>query len=270
MMFNGMTIKMTIRMSILLLAGLLVGDAEALAVAPAAAIDGRDETPLQAQPSLTQPSVIQPHGIVGAQPPAPAEPVLSGNPLWAIPLRQLSATHERPLFAPSRRPPPVAATNTYQLASVPPPAPPKAVEPERPQLSLVGTVAGEAEGIGVFLDQAGKTVLRLKTGENHKGWVLRTVTRRTVVLAKGFTIVELTLPAPDLTKSDAPRPGLAQQPSGAPPAPPAGTKGANWFTPAIPVAAASPPPNGAAAASSPAAGLPVTFGPFGSPPAVRR
>jgi general secretion pathway protein N len=253
MRFSDMTFKMTIRMSILLLAGLLVGD-------------------IQAQPNAIQPSVIQPHAIVGAQPPAPAEPVLSGNPLWAIPLRQLSATHERPLFAPSRRPPPVAATNTYQLASVPPPAPPKPVEPERPQLSLVGTVAGEAEGIGVFLDQAGKTVLRLKTGENHKGWVLRTVTRRTVVLAKGFTMVELTLPAPDLTKSDGPpQPGLAKPASGAPPVPPAGTKGANWLTtPAIPVAAAPPPPSGAAAGSSPAVGVPVTFGPFSSPPAVRR
>src|SRR5262249_27227957 len=33
----------------------------------------------------------------------------SGNPLWAIPLTQLSATPERPIFSPSPRPPPPAA-----------------------------------------------------------------------------------------------------------------------------------------------------------------
>src|SRR5262245_45321462 len=36
---------------------------------------------------------------------------LSGNPLWAIPLRQLPATRERPLFTPSRRPPPPVVAN---------------------------------------------------------------------------------------------------------------------------------------------------------------
>src|ERR1700756_873862 len=40
----------------------------------------------------------------------PAVPVArehgpSGNPLWGIPLRVLTATRERPLFSPSRRPP---------------------------------------------------------------------------------------------------------------------------------------------------------------------
>ena len=29
--------------------------------------------------------------------------VISGNPLWATPLRSISATRERPLFSPSRR-----------------------------------------------------------------------------------------------------------------------------------------------------------------------
>jgi hypothetical protein len=267
-----MTIKTTIRMSILLLAGLLVGGVEARAVAPAGALDPRAEPPVQGPLN-----VIEPHANVGAQrpgTPAPAEPVLSGNPLWAIPLRQLSATLERPLFAPSRRPPPVVAANTYQLASVPPappPPPPKALEPERPQLSLVGTIAGEEEGIGVFLDQAGKTVVRLKTGESHKGWVLRTVQHRTVVLAKGFAVVELALPAPDMTKTDAPpQPTLATQTPAGQQGPAAGAKGSNWFLPAAPAAAAPPPANGPAAGSSPPGGLPVNFGPFGPAAGGRR
>jgi general secretion pathway protein N len=256
-----MMTRMTIRMSMLLLGGLLFGDAQALAVAPASAVDPREETALQGQPQVTL-GAQPPAAAERAQPSAPAESVLSGNPLWAIPLRQLSATRERPLFAPSRRPPPVVATTTYQLASVPPPAPPRPLEPERPQLSLVGTVAGEAGGIGVFLDQAGKTVLRLKTGENHKGWVLRSVNGRSVVLAKGFAIVELTLPAPDLTKSDGPpQPGFAQGASAAP----RGTAGSmpGWSPSAA--AATTRPPTGASPA--PAGGLPITFKvPFGQRP----
>jgi general secretion pathway protein N len=36
---------------------------------------------------------------------AKADPV-NGNPLWGVTLHSLSATRERPIFAPSRRPPP--------------------------------------------------------------------------------------------------------------------------------------------------------------------
>src|SRR5215831_17659551 len=32
-------------------------------------------------------------------------PTTRGNPLWAVPLADLSATRERPIFSPSRRPP---------------------------------------------------------------------------------------------------------------------------------------------------------------------
>jgi hypothetical protein len=39
-------------------------------------------------------------------------PPPGGNPLWALPLKQLSITRERPIFSPSRRPPP-PATPTY-------------------------------------------------------------------------------------------------------------------------------------------------------------
>jgi general secretion pathway protein N len=259
---------MTMRMWVLLLVGVLAGDAEALAVAPVLAIDPHEESPVQSQS----------HATAAAQPPAVVEPVSTGNPLWAIPLRQLSATGERPLFAPSRRPSPVAAV-TYQPAAVPPPAPPKAVEPETPQFSLVGTVAGEGGGIAVILDQADKGVVRLKTGESHKGWALREVRGRAVVLQKGYATAVLALPVPNLTKADVPpQPGLAP-----PQTPPAGSKapiipvaavsqasgaspsslaakGSNWLTAP---AAAVPPPSGAPGAPA------NPFAPF-SLPAGRR
>jgi general secretion pathway protein N len=127
-----------------------------------------------------------------AMPMSPAaEPLPSGNPLWAIPLRELSATRERPIFSPSRRPPPPAvAAAPYVVAA----AVSKPVEPDRPQLSLVGTIAGETDGFGIFLDKASNKVMRLKLSEAHQGWVLRRVRAREAVLEKQDQTVVLALP----------------------------------------------------------------------------
>jgi general secretion pathway protein N len=116
------------------------------------------------------------------------------NPLWAIPLSALSATRERPIFSPSRRaPPPV-------VAAAPPaprvtPRPPKAEEPERPPLTIVGTVSSEAGGIGIFLDQTTNTIIRLKTGESHAGWVLSAIQGREASFEKDHRTAILALPS---------------------------------------------------------------------------
>ena len=116
-----------------------------------------------------------------------------GNPLWAIPLGSLSKTRDRPLFTPSRRPPAPA------VVAVPPVVQPKVVarpaEPEHPNLTLIGTVVGENEGIGVFLDQATHNFVRIKTGEGHAGWILRSIKAREVTLEKGQRSETLRLPA---------------------------------------------------------------------------
>lgn len=130
-------------------------------------------------------------------PPAVAEGAIRGNPLWAIPLNRLRATRERPLFVPSRRPPAPVVANAPRPASAPIEKPP---ETEPLQLSLVGTVAGEKGALGVFLDKAGGTPLRLKVGEAHKGWTLRSVGRRDVVLAKGTTMTKLAMAEPTKPK----------------------------------------------------------------------
>jgi hypothetical protein len=117
--------------------------------------------------------------------PAPVAPAseraLSANPLWAIPLSQLPITRDRPIFSPSRRPPPpaVAPAAIPKVAAVPKPR-----EPERPQLTLVGTIASDDEGFGIFLDQSTKVVFRLKVGQDHQGWKLRSVQGREAVLEK--------------------------------------------------------------------------------------
>jgi general secretion pathway protein N len=118
----------------------------------------------------------------------------SGNPLWAIPLRQLSSTRERPLFSPSRRPPPPAVAAPVAPVAVRPP--PKPAEPERPRLSLVGTIAGGIEGIGVFVDQDTKKSIRLKIGEAHGGWALRAIKGREAILKKDRATAVLGLPPP--------------------------------------------------------------------------
>jgi general secretion pathway protein N len=129
-----------------------------------------------------------------------AEPVRSRNPLWAIPIKDLTATRDRPIFSPSRRPrPPAVAATPY----VPPPPTVKPVGPQRPQLALVGTVVNAHEGFGIFLDQATNTVVRLKTGEGHNGWILRSVQGREATLEKGRDTAVLALPARDADRGGA-------------------------------------------------------------------
>lgn len=135
-------------------------------------------------------------GINLDQAPARAAPERAaiGNPLWAIPLGKLTFTRDRPLFTPSRRPPAPA------VVAAPRVVPPKVVirppAPEHPNLMLIGTVVGETEGIGVFLDQSTHNFIRLKTGEGHAGWVLRSVKAREATLQKDQQTETLSLPAP--------------------------------------------------------------------------
>ena len=112
-----------------------------------------------------------------------------GNALWAIPLPSLTATEERPIFSPSRRPPVVIEVATAQPK-------PSRDQPRRPLLSLVGAIAGDSDGIGIFLDEATKRVIRVKTGESYSGWTLRSVTTREAILQKGPESAVFSLPNP--------------------------------------------------------------------------
>jgi hypothetical protein len=124
----------------------------------------------------------------------PAAPVRtpSANPLWGIPLSRLSGTRDRPIFSPSRRPPPVAVA--AEPVAVKPPPRKKEIEP--PQLSLVGTIASGEEGFGIFIDQSTKAALRLKVGEDYQGWKLRAIQGREVTMEKDRRTAVLTLPQP--------------------------------------------------------------------------
>jgi len=154
--------------------------------------DSRQVNP-QVPSTWTDPaaSVVQ---ITIPPPPAPAPPperTLSANPLWAMPLKQFSATRERPIFLPSRRPPAPPVTTAVVPKAI---VVPKPKEPERPQVSLVGTISGDDEKFGIFVDQSTKAVIRLKLGEEHQGWKLQSVQGREAALEKDQQVVTLSMP----------------------------------------------------------------------------
>jgi general secretion pathway protein N len=126
---------------------------------------------------------------------APPRQLGRGNPLWGIPLESLRATRERPLFSVSRRPPPppVAYVEPAVSESPPPPPPP----PEKPPMTLVGVVHGGQDDIGLFLDRTGPSVIRLRVGQQDRGWVVRSLDLRAVILEKESQQVKLELPARD-------------------------------------------------------------------------
>ena len=113
---------------------------------------------------------------------------ISGNPLWVIPRESLTATRERPIFLPSRRPPPALAA--ARVETPPPPAP----EAQRPALRLLGIVTGATEGLAVFVSETTQNVIRLKTGEGHEGWILRSVKAREAVLENNRRSAVMALP----------------------------------------------------------------------------
>jgi hypothetical protein len=187
------------RLTLLLLAYFLAIPASTSAL-PTGARDVEAEVPrrvgtpsassLWDSPPVPDPAVVKPAERLVEAP----EPTPSANPLWAIPLATLSNTRERPIFSSSRRPPP-AAVATVSAAKAPPP-PPKPPTVDRPQLSLVGTIAGSDESFGIFLDQVTKAALRLKLGEDYQGWKLRSVQGREVTLERDQQTTILSLPQP--------------------------------------------------------------------------
>ena len=146
-----------------------------------------------------------------------------GNPLWAMPLESLKVTRERPIFLPSRRPPAPQVVASPAPAPVQP-SPPQQAEPLRLQLigAVAGTSADSPDIIALFRDTTTKDVVRLRTGEAHAGWILRSVKGREATVEKGRERIRLALasvsPSAAAARSTAPVPSpplLAQRASDA-------------------------------------------------------
>jgi hypothetical protein len=176
-----------------------------VAGAPLAAIAQAPDTPGMSMRADLGPTPQVKSGELDRAPP-------SGNPLWAVPIKDLSQTRERPIFTPSRRPPrPPVVEKPY----TPPPPPPVATKPppEPLSLSLVGTIAGESDGVALFAEKGSQEVVRLRTGEAHQGWILRSVHGRQAMLEKGDRKETVTLPAPGDTAATGVPPGAPVMPS---------------------------------------------------------
>jgi hypothetical protein len=117
-------------------------------------------------------------------------PAASGrpNPLWSVPVASLTATHERPIFSPSRRPPPTVVAPAPQAE--------RSVQLNHPLFDLVGTVADGAIGIAIFREQNSKAIVRLRTGESHSGWTLTAVMPRKAILQDNRDTVSLAIASP--------------------------------------------------------------------------
>jgi hypothetical protein len=99
------------------------------------------------------------------------------NPVAAQSLERLSATRERPLFSPTRRPP------------APPPAPvaisrPAPVPPPPPNVALFGIVTDAQGPFAMVRIGAGK-ILRLRPGDDVAGWRVGAIEPRRLTLSNG-------------------------------------------------------------------------------------
>jgi general secretion pathway protein N len=130
----------------------------------------------------------------------PAE--TTGNPLLAIPISSLAATREKPLFSITRRPPPtvVAAAPAEPPPAAPPPPPPA---PERPALTLIGTIEGPLRPIALFRNDASSEVISAPLGAIAGGWKVIAVARRSATLVKGDRTVALDIPRLEASPSAA-------------------------------------------------------------------
>jgi general secretion pathway protein N len=91
------------------------------------------------------------------------------------------------------------------------PAPVAPAAPERPALTLVGTIIGQgSDKIAIFFNANSRSVIRLHLGESDSGWVLRSVGAREIVLEKNGQTVMLALPAPGDAPAQPP-PGTDEQ-----------------------------------------------------------
>lgn len=131
--------------------------------------------------------------IIPDRPRRAEAPRRAGNPLWSIPVRALAATRDRPIFSVSRRPRAPAVANVPFVAPV---GPQPAAPPERPTLALIGTISGDRDSLAILIDTGTNEVIRLRTGETHAGWLLKSVQGREVTMQKDQRLETLRLPKP--------------------------------------------------------------------------
>jgi general secretion pathway protein N len=138
------------------------------------------------------------------------------NPLDALRLQDLNETRARPLFAPTRRPPP-------PIVRAAPPPPPiveaKPAPPAAPPFELLGAVVGERDSFVLLRRQGGAKALRLRAGDEAEGWRVGQIGLRSVTLERNGSERTLALQVAH-SRAAAPEARTTETPAPAPPSSP--------------------------------------------------
>jgi len=108
---------------------------------------------------------------------AGADGAAVGNPLAIVDTERLTATVERPLFAPSRSRPPLE--EPVQVAAAPPPPP-----PPPPSFDLLGVVSDDGRAIALLRRITDGTSFRVEAGDMIGGWRVASVEAKAVRLER--------------------------------------------------------------------------------------
>ena len=141
-------------------------------------------------------------------------PAVLSNPIVAQSIDSLSATRERPLFSPTRRPPVRPAAAPPPLVRRADPAPP----PSPPAVVLLGVVIGADTARAFVRSEPPDKTLRVGIGDDIGGWKVSQIERRELVLSLGdrsatfkiFDSAKTTEPPPSVEPS--PKPAQTQPP----------------------------------------------------------
>jgi hypothetical protein len=102
------------------------------------------------------------------------------NPLASLDKESLRDMTERPLFAPSRRPPPAPAPRATEPAFVAAPAP-----PPTPDFTLLGIIRDGDRAIVLLRSRSDGRNLRVEDGDMIGGWEIAAVGAASVRLKRG-------------------------------------------------------------------------------------
>jgi hypothetical protein len=120
-------------------------------------------------------------------------PASSGNPIADLRLDRLSETRDRPVFAPSRRPPPPPALPAV-AAHVE--RAPQAVPVSPPGVALFGIVVGEQGARAFIATGAAGQIIGVRPGDDVAGWTVSAITQRNLVLSYAERSATFTLFSP--------------------------------------------------------------------------
>ena len=120
---------------------------------------------------------------------------LRGNPLWDIPLESLTETQARPLFSPSRRPPPAPADQVSAPQAEPViPSPPEA---NTINVVLIGTILDpQGSSAAVLKDNSSQATFIMKIGDIREGWQLSEIHARDILLKSNTAQMTITFAKP--------------------------------------------------------------------------